>query len=77
VNYFYEPLGVNSIPNFVRAGSPMALRRLMLKVNRKFKGYVQFSTPHFVESEGVWYAWYVDTSNPKDALSNAIRGDEE
>ncbi len=58
-SYFYEDLGVLSIPNFLRAESPQALRRLMLRTNRKMKGYVKYSTPQYVESEGRWYVWYV------------------
>jgi hypothetical protein len=51
---------VNSghIPNYLTAGSPQGLRRLMLLNNTK-KGMVFAYTISF--AAGKWYAWYNDS----------------
>ena len=46
------------IPNYLAAGSPQGLRRLMLLNNAK-KGVVFAYSIQF--ASGKWYAWYNDT----------------
>lgn len=55
---FTPNLGVEDIPNFLRARSAAGLRRAMLKNNLKHKAFVQYFDIQFNEAERVWYAWY-------------------
>lgn len=59
MNYFSEPLSISSIPNFLTAESPRALRRKMLINNRKQKGYVHYFDITWHPDEKTWYAWYI------------------
>ena len=55
-NYYSPSVGLSHIPNFIKAKSPMRLRRLMLLNNVKHKGFVNYFDIQF--SQGFWYAWY-------------------
>lgn len=42
--------------NYIKAKSPMGLRRLMLRENAKHGLTIQYDNIQFVK--GSWYAWY-------------------
>lgn len=46
-----------TIPNFVTARSPKALRRLMLLTNKRTAMWHPYQIM-WVESEKLWYAWF-------------------
>lgn len=52
--------GPSVLPNFIKAGSPLGLRRLMLMNNLKLGGYVSYFQITAVQESGktVWYAWF-------------------
>lgn len=54
----YPSTGVDTIPNYLKAQSPRRLRQLMLRNNVKHRGFVEYQDIQWVESEGMWYAWY-------------------
>lgn len=56
-------LGIESIPNYLSAKSPKRLRALMRKNNLRYRGFVRYSTPHFVEADSRWYVWYYPDPN--------------
>lgn len=60
---------MTTIPNYLSAESPSALRRLMFRTNRKHRGFVQYdlASIKFVEKDSLWYVWYfVDIEKLKD-----------
>ena len=48
-----------AVPNYVKASSPIGLRRLMYAVQAKDKMQYNFYDISFVD--GSWYAWYLKT----------------
>lgn len=46
----------NSIPDYIQAGSPRALRLKMLQTNAKLGGFVQYFD--IQKSDGKWIAWF-------------------
>lgn len=48
-----------AVPNYVKASSPIGLRRLMYAVQSKDKMQYNFYDIQFVN--GSWYAWYLVT----------------
>lgn len=74
-SYFQTPLGINHIPNFLRASSPRALRRLMLRNNTRHSGFVKYFNIQYVESDKSWYAWFFVTEEEFAQLENQ-EGDE-
>ena len=74
--YFTSPLGINHVPNFLRASSSAGLRRLMLLNNRKHKGFVKYFDIQWVSEENRWYAWYFVTEDMQ-GLESALRGESQ
>ncbi len=54
------------IPKFIKARSPLGLRRLMLQVAAKDGKKYTFTNIQFVKGE--WYAWYESTLNNDDEM---------
>ena len=75
-SYFQSPLGINHVPNFLRASTSSGLRRLMLLNNRKHKGFVKYFDIQWVEKESKWYAWYFVTEDMQ-GMMNALKEGEE
>jgi hypothetical protein len=75
-SYFQNPLGVDTIPKFVTARSPIGLRRAMALNTKKQKGYVQYHHIQWVESEKKWYAWF-DVKEDKMDLASLSTGSDE
>lgn len=73
-SYFQSPLGMNHVPNFLRASSSTGLRRLMLINNRKHKGFVKYFNIQWVDNEERWYAWYFVTEETAQ-LEQTLRGE--
>lgn len=58
------------IANFISAGTPRGLRRLMLLTNAKYGMFIKYQDFQFVN--GKWYAWYfVPMENEKDLADGA------
>lgn len=51
-----------SIPNFIAAGSPLGLRRLMLINNARMGAHVRYFDIQFIEMNGrkQWVAWFYE-----------------
>lgn len=65
------------IPNFIKAASPIGLRRLMLEAQRKDRMQYIFNNIQFVNGE--WYAWYIKkavTDTEKASVIKDILGGE-
>jgi hypothetical protein len=54
------------IPNFIKAKSPEALRRLMLANNAKYGAFFPYD---IMFANGEWVAWYYRELNFTDAMS--------
>lgn len=56
-----------NIPNYITAGSPKGLRRLMLLNNLKnHKEYTYFSIQNV---DGKWFAWFIDREDMENILT--------
>lgn len=75
LNYFSKPLGINTIPNFLRASTASGLRRLMAINNRKHSGFIKYFDFQYIEKEGRWYVWYF-VSEELDQLAETLTGQE-
>jgi hypothetical protein len=53
----------DKIPNYIAAGTPMGLRRLMILKNAKLGGMVEYFNIQYAEINGkkMWVAWYYET----------------
>ena len=60
-SYFQSPLGMNHIPNFVKAKSPQGLRHALFRNNKKHKAFVVYQDIQFVSGE--WVAWFYVTED--------------
>jgi len=59
-----------AVPNFVKAPSPLGLRRLMYSVQVRDSMQYRFFDIQYIG--GYWYAWYVsDPKTPNDKLEAA------
>ena len=59
-----------AVPNYVKASSPLGLRRLMFVVQARDSMQYNFFNISFVN--GAWYAWYFqDPKNHVDKLKAA------
>jgi len=77
MNYFQSPLGINHIPNFLRASTASGLRRLIARNNMRLKGFVQYiGQPTWNEKESKWYVWYYETEDFK-GLEDVMQGGNE
>lgn len=70
----------SAIPNFVRAGSPIGLRRSMLMNNARLGSMVHyFNIQNYTENgKTVWIAWYfenMDSLNTNDPVFNPKAGE--
>lgn len=63
MNYMQVPLGVNHVPQFLRAPTASGLRRLMALNNVKHKAFIVYRDFQFVASEKKWYVWFDITEN--------------
>ena len=68
--------GVKStaIPNFIKAGSPQGLRRLMLLNNARLKSFVNyFNISQYTDEKGqlTFIAWYFEEIESNDTLLKA------
>lgn len=76
-SYFQRPLNADTIPNFITSETARGLRRKMSKNNILQKGYVYYHHIQWVESEGLWYAWFdVALDNPLDDVLDTNKGVE-
>ena len=62
-SYFQSPLGINHVPNFLRARSAAGLRRAMLINNTKQKGFVKYFDIQWISEEKAWFAWFFVTED--------------
>ena len=62
-------VSLTRIPNFLSAGSPKGLQRLMLK-NNISRGIVFSYDIVWVESDKKWYAWF-DYDNSQEIFAGA------
>jgi len=76
LNYFTSPLGINHVPSFLRAKTPLGLRRAMLRTNAKHSGFVKYFDIQYIEKEDRWYAWYFVTED-MDGLQEILNGEQE
>lgn len=60
------------IPNFIKAKTPQALRRLMLKNNAKKNSMFDYYQVIWTGKE--WVAWYYDNSDLLDEINFNKRG---
>lgn len=67
-----------AVPNYVKASSPLGLRRLMFVVQSKDSMQYNFFNISFVN--GFWYAWYFQepkTHNDKLKAATELLADKE
>lgn len=69
-SYFQSPQGINDIPQFLSAGSPRGLRRLMFRNNLKHKGFVKYFDIQWVPGDKRWYAWFFVTEKAQEVLED-------
>jgi hypothetical protein len=63
------------IPNFLTAGSPRALRRLMFLNNKRLSSFLEYQI-QFVN--GKWFAWYYeDALKPGQVIEEVKSGEAE
>lgn len=67
----YESLGIDTIPNFLRSRTANGLRRQMSRNNLRLRAYVEYKVM-WVQSEGVWYAWYNENQIHRDAAGDQL-----
>lgn len=60
-----------TIPNYVAAGSPQGLRRLMILNNVKRGTWYKYFDIQLNPKDGRWYAWYLETVTDFDLLNMA------
>lgn len=60
----------NQIPNFITAGSPLGLRRQMLKNNVRLGAFVRYFDITYVteEKKSYWVAWFYEDVTFNDAV---------
>lgn len=66
------------IPNYIKAASPIGLRRLMLETQRRDSMQYNFFDIQF--ANGFWFAWYVKKANTdveKNDVVNELMGEPE
>jgi hypothetical protein len=63
---YNQSMGMESIPNFLKARSAQGLRRLIRRNNLRLRSFVVYNI-QWVESEKSWFAWYVE---PSEKASN-------
>ena len=60
-----------SIPNFIKAGSPLGLHRLMLMNNLKSGNRYKYQDIQFVN--GFWYAWFYEDKSFREVGSEIAK----
>lgn len=72
---YFNPLGSDTVPDFISARTPQALRREMFRNNIRHKGFVVYQDIVFNPADSRWYAWYyvkLDTTQDQiDVLQGA------
>ena len=58
----------NQIPNYIASGSPLGLRRLMIKTNAKHGLTIRYLDIQFVNNK--WFAWYFINLKNTDEVFN-------
>lgn len=71
ISYFGQKEGLDTVPDFVSARTPLGLRRAMFLNNKKQKGFVVYQDVSFVK--GKWYAWYYVKLKTEDVLNTKDR----
>lgn len=74
ITYISNRGGINTIPTPLRSGTIQGLRRKMLALNRKVRGFVVYmGQPQWVNSE--WIVWYYVEQTLDDQLNEVSSGD--
>ena len=61
----------DQIPNYISSGSPLGLRRLMVKTNAKHGLTIRYFDIQKVD--GKWFAWYyIDLDNTDEVFSGKV-----
>jgi hypothetical protein len=60
-----------SVPNFIKAVSPIGLRRLMFEVQKKDKTQYEFFNIQF--NNGFWFVWYRPDPKSDTDKANLVR----
>ena len=66
-----------TIPNFLAAGSPSGLRRLMILNNIKRSTWYKYFDIQLNPKDGKWYAWYLQTVTDQELLNEAVESKYE
>lgn len=74
---YFESSDVATIPSFVTARTPRGLRRSMQRNNIKHRGFVVYQDIQWVESDGLWYAWFYVKDESLEALQDEEEGADE
>lgn len=65
-----------SIPNFIKAGSPQGLRRSMLMNNARLGAFVHYFDIHFVaDKKPYWIAWFFEPVSNNDPIFDPKAGE--